>query len=172
MRLTTTVWRAHHPRWSFAPESGDGAARFGGRFNKIGQPALYTAMRPETAMLEAQQGFPFKAQPMTLCGYAVDCDDIADLTNPATIQTLGITYSNLSCAWEDLAARGVEPITWTIAMRLIGMAYAGIIVPSFAAGATANDRNVVFWDWASTPPHQVKVIDDYARLPKNDLSWR
>jgi hypothetical protein len=31
---------------------------------------------------EAQQGFPFKAQFMTLCGYAVDCEDLADLTDP------------------------------------------------------------------------------------------
>ena len=38
-------------------------------------------MRFETAWLEAQQGFPFKAQPMTLCGYSVDCEDLADLTD-------------------------------------------------------------------------------------------
>jgi hypothetical protein len=27
------VYRAHNPRWSFSPHSGDGAARYGGRFN-------------------------------------------------------------------------------------------------------------------------------------------
>jgi RES domain-containing protein len=35
-------------------------ARHGGRFNPLGTPALYTALRPETAWLEAQQGFAFK----------------------------------------------------------------------------------------------------------------
>lgn len=46
-----------------------------------GVPALYTSLRLETAWLEAQQGLPFKAQPMTLCDYGVDCEDIADLTD-------------------------------------------------------------------------------------------
>jgi RES domain-containing protein len=32
----------------------------------------------ETAWLEAQQGFAFKAQPLTICAYDVDCADIAD----------------------------------------------------------------------------------------------
>ena len=82
MRLQGTVWRAHNPRWSFAPESGDGAALHGGRFNRIGSPALYTSLRFETAWLEAQQGFAFKVQPLTLCAYAVDCADLADLTDP------------------------------------------------------------------------------------------
>ncbi len=42
MRLRTTVYRAHNPRWSFAPLSGADAARYGGRFNPTGMEALYT----------------------------------------------------------------------------------------------------------------------------------
>lgn len=109
MRLTRIVWRAHHPRWSFAPTSGEGAACYGGQFDQIGVPALYTSLRLETAWLEAQQGLPFKAQPMTLCDYGVDCEDIADLTNSATRATLGIDLSDLGCAWEDLADQGTNP---------------------------------------------------------------
>lgn len=90
MRLTGLVYRAHHPRWAFAPDSGVGAAIDGGRFNSIGMPVLYTSRRFETAWLEAQQAFPFKAQPMTLCAYEVDCADILDLTDP---ETCGISAS-------------------------------------------------------------------------------
>ena len=79
MRLTGLVYRAHNPRWSFAPVSGEGAARYGGRFNPVGTPALYTSRRMETAWFEAQQGFAFKAQPLTICAYEVDCRDIVDL---------------------------------------------------------------------------------------------
>ncbi|MEJ0016938.1 MAG: RES domain-containing protein [Acetobacteraceae bacterium] len=43
------VYRAHHPRWSFEPQSGAGAARSGGRFNPVGTPALYTALRDRVA---------------------------------------------------------------------------------------------------------------------------
>ena len=109
MRLTRTVYRAHNPRWAWAPDSGEGAAATGGRFNPVGVPALYTAVRFETAWLEAQQAFSFKAQPLTLCGYEVDCDDTLDLTDPAVLAGRGIRPDDLACPWKDLATRGVRP---------------------------------------------------------------
>ena len=171
MRLRTTAFRAHHPRWSFQPTSGEGAARHGGRFNPVGVPAFYTSLRPETAWLEAQQGFPFKAQPMTMCGYVVDCENIADLTVPATRTSLGVDHATLGCSWEDMASRGLVPPSWELAGRLRAAGFAGILVPSFAVGATASDVNAVFWIWEDEPPHQVRLVDDYARLPRDDRSW-
>ena len=114
-----TVFRAHHPRWAYAPTSGDGAARFGGRFNRPGRPALYTALSPTTAWMEAQQGFPFKAQPMTLVAYRVDCAGVIDLTDRGVTAALGIEQATLACPWEDLAARGQVPPTWDLAEDLI-----------------------------------------------------
>jgi RES domain-containing protein len=170
--LRQTVWRAHHPRWSFAPDSGAGAALHGGRFNRAGTPALYTSLRFETAWLEAQQGFPFKAQPMTLCGYEVDCEDLADLTDPEVRSSLGIQLADLACGWAGLVDLGQVPPSWSLADRLMAAGHAGILVRSFACGASEADRNAVFWKWAPVPPHQVRVIDPGGRLPRNDLSWR
>lgn len=50
------VYRAHNPHWSFAPDSGAGAAKHGGRFNCPGVPALYTSSSYELAITEAHQG--------------------------------------------------------------------------------------------------------------------
>lgn len=172
MKLTGFVYRAHNPRWAFAPDSGDGAASTGGRFNPVGTKALYTSLRFETAWLEAQQTFPFKAQPMTLCAYEVECEDVLDLTDPAFLVTHGIAATDLACAWKDLSTRGIRPPTWEIAPRLIAIGTACAIVPSFAKGALSADINVVFWDWAPGPPHQVRVIDDDRRLPRDASSWR
>jgi RES domain-containing protein len=171
-RLTRPVYRGHHPRWSFDPESGDGASRYGGRFNPPGIPALYTSLRPQTAWLEAQQSFPFKAQPLTLCAYDVDCTDLLDLTDAAVRSAVGTTIEELGCAWEEMVDSGSTPPSWRLMMRLRAENAAGIVVQSFAKGATDRDITVVFWDWSKTPPHQVRVIDDQARLPSNDRSWR
>lgn len=173
MRLSGEVYRAHHPRWAFEPTSGAGAALHGGRFNPKGTAALYTSRRLETAWREAQQGFPFKAgQPMTICSYRVDCQDIVDLTDAGERGRLGVVDADLACAWEDLALRGQLPPSWMLARRLMASGTAGIIVPSFAPGANAADVNVVFWRWADAGPHTVRVIDDTGRLPRDDSSWR
>lgn len=166
------MYRAHHPRWAWAPDSGAGAALHGGRFNPRGMAALYTSLRLETAWLEAQQGSAFKAQPMTICAYRVDCADILDLTDPAARAACGIAPADLACAWEDMADRSLKPPSWAIARRLSAEGHAGIIVPSFAPGATAEDRNVVFWRWSADTPHQVRIVDDHYRLPQDDRSWR
>lgn len=172
MRLRGEVYRAHHPRWAYLPASGEGAALHGGRFNPRGVPALYTSRRLETAWLEAQQGFPFKAQPMTVCAYAVDCRDVLDLTDEAERGRHGVTLAELPCPWEDMASRGLTPPSWTLAERLRGQGSAGIVVPSYAPGAGFLDVNAVFWRWSDAPPHQVRVVDDLGRLPRNDTSWR
>lgn len=172
MRLTGRVFRAHHPRWAVKPTSGEGAARHGGRFNPVGWPALSTALGLETAWLEAQQGFAYKALPMTMCAYEVDCEDVVDLTSPDLRDRYGVTDRDLGCAWEDLVRRRVEPATWTLAKRLVAEGAAGILVESFATGRTRRDVNAVFWRWTDSLPHQVLLVDDEARLPRNDLSWR
>lgn len=91
------VYRAHNPRWTYLPSSGEGAARHGGRFNRRGLPALDTSLDITTAWLEAQQGFPFKAQPMTLVAYPVQCEPIADLTDPAALAAADIDPAALAC---------------------------------------------------------------------------
>ena len=137
------AFRAHHPRWAYDPLSGEGARRHGGRFNPPGTAALYLSLRLETAWLEAQQGFAFKAQPMTMCAYRLDMADLLDLADPTVLAGLGITATDLGCAWELLAADRAMPPSWVLATRLIGEGIAGIRVRSYAAGAGAEPINLV-----------------------------
>ena len=171
-RFVGLVYRAHNPRWAYSPTSGEGAARHAGRFNPRGVPSLYVALDPKIAWMEAQQGMPFKAQPLTLVSYRVDCERVVDLTEPAVLAAMGILDETLACPWEDLAAQGLMPPTWELAEVLIAEGNDGILVPSFAPGTLLADHNLVLWRWSDTAPCCVTVIDDFGRLPKDDASWR
>lgn len=166
------VYRAHNPRWSFAPDSGAGAAKHGGRFNRPGVPALYTSSSYELAITEAHQGLPFKLQPLTIVSYTVDHDSLLDLSTASACYAAGVVFDDLTCAWEEMAFDDATPPTWLLADRLIENRMGGIIVPSFARGADGHSVNIIFWDWQTTPPRQVAVNDNENRLPRNSRSWR
>jgi RES domain-containing protein len=158
--------------WAWTPLSGDGAKQHGGRFNRPGQSALYTSLDATTAWMEAQQGFPFKPQPMTLVAYQVDCIDLVDLQDTTSLTCLKSSLAQINCPWENMAAQGQEPPTWILAETLLKMGYAGIVTPSFAPGCTQKNRNLVLWDWTETAPHRIQVIDDLGRLPQSIESWK
>lgn len=164
------LYRAHDPRWSFKPNSGEGAAVRGARFNPKGVPALYLAMTLVTAVKEANQGFAHRIDPLVLCSYDVDCTDIVDLATGR--DAAGIDPEDMACAWMDFVAEGKRPPSWAIHERLAGQGAAGILVPSFAPNSGRTDLNLVLWRWGENPPHGVKVFDPSGRLPRNRLSWR
>ncbi|MBV8458027.1 MAG: RES domain-containing protein, partial [Acetobacteraceae bacterium] len=112
MRFVGTCYRAHDPKWSFKPLSGEGGAQRGGRFNPRGTPALYLSLSIMTAVKEANQGFAFKIQPCVLCCYEVDCEDVADLRTDAGRIEHGVSWEDMACAWFSFLADGREPPSW------------------------------------------------------------
>jgi len=171
-RFDGLVYRANHPAWAYDPESGEGAKIHGGRFSRFGTDCFYAALSLETAWLEAQQGFAFKAQPLTICSYQANLADILDLTDPGVRDAAKVTLGQLGCAWERLAGDRDSVPTWELADRLIAAGCAGVIVPSFASRATPQDRNLVLWSWSCEAPHRMQVVDDEHRLPRDRSSWQ
>lgn len=171
MRFVGTCYRGHDPRWSFAPLSGEGARARGGRFNPIGVAALYVALTMEGVMSEMAHSFPRRLEPLTICSYEVDVDDVVDLRTDANRNAAAVSLDELGCAWELDLANNAEPASWRIAEGFIAHGTAGILVPSFARGARADMYNLVLWAWGPDLPHRVNVYDPSGRLPKNQLSW-
>jgi RES domain-containing protein len=169
LRFVGVCYRAHDPRWSFKPTSGDGAALRGARFNPKDVPALYLALSIVGAVKEANQGFAHRIDPCVLCCYDVDCHDIADLRTEAGRIAAKVRLDDMSCAWMDFLARGARPPSWGIHDRLKPES-AGILVPSFAPGASADDHNLVLWRWGDAG-HKVEVVDPNQRLPVSQASW-
>ena len=171
MRYQGVAYRAHDPRWSFKPLSGEGAAVYGGRYNRKGQAALYLSLDAITAVREITQGLARKFDPCVLCSYDVDCEPVADLRTEAARARHHVKLSDMRCSWFIDAAAGGEPASWRIADQLQREGFAGLMSQSFAPGATVDAHNLVLWTWGADLPTRVNVYDPSGRLPKDQLSW-
>lgn len=172
MRFRGEGFRAHDPAWSWSPLSGVGAALKGRRFNWLGLETLYLSLSYKTAFREVSSGFAHRLTPYVLCSYDIDCDDIEDLRTEADRTAAGVALGDLACPWGSDLIAGREPASWGVVRKLLGAGVAGILVPSFANGATEDDQNLVLWRWGPDLPHRVTVFDPTGKLPKNQLSWR
>lgn len=107
---------------------------------------------------------------LTICSYRAEFEHILDLTDPGVHDAANVSPAQLGCAWEKLASDRKPVPSWELAGRLITAGCAGVIVPSFASRATAENRNLVLWSWSRKAPHRLAVIDDDQRLPRDQSS--
>ena len=124
-----------------------------------------------TVFREVSGGFAHRLTPYVLCSYDVDCEDIVDLRTDGNRANHSVDLADLACAWGDDLIAGREPASWGVVRRLLADGVAGILVPSFANGATGDDQNLVLWRWGPDLPHKVMAYDPTGKLPKNQLSW-
>ena len=54
--------------------------------------------------------------------------------------------------------------TQDLAARFVEAGYVGLIVPSYARGATAGDVNVVLWQWNTRNADALTVVDGEEQL--------
>ena len=161
-----TLWRAFVPRWAYMPLSGEGAARFGGRWNPVGQPTIYAARELSTAWAEYNQGFV--QHPALIAQLRLDAARLVDLTDPATLDARGIDAAIHACEWRDAMDRGTVPEPHRLRERLLGEGADGVIYPSFMSpGGTC----VALWRWNVEGAPSLTVVDPDHRLPKTQASW-
>lgn len=146
MRYRGLLYRALNPVWARDPLSGEGARRFGGRFNPRGTPALYTSTTIMTAVREANQIGAL--QPTTLVSYDADVEPVFDAEDTAALANFDVTEELLAANdWRARMAHDGVASAQGLALRLIAAGYAGIRVRSFARGTGSDDMNVVLWAW-------------------------
>ncbi len=166
MRFRGTVYRAHNPEWAWTPLSSEGARRYGGRFNRRGVPALYCSLSQITAIREATPlGRPM--QPLTLCAYEVDAEPVFDATDPTRLLERGLREADLACpTWEADMLDGGVAASQRVAEEMVAAGYVGMLVRSFAVGASDEDLNLVMWNWGGAHPTRVALVDDEGRLAR------
>lgn len=106
-------------------------------------------------------------QPLTLCAYEVDAEPVFDATDPRRLREHEVLEADLACpTWEaDMLERGVAG-SQRLAERLFAAGYVGMLVRSFALGASQEDLNLVMWRWEDARPARVTVIDEEGRLTR------
>jgi len=134
-------------------------------------PALYLALTVDGMFAEMGHGFPRRFDPLTVCSYDVDVDDLADLRDNVGRKAHNVRLAELDCPWLLDVSEGRIPASWALAERLRARDHAGILVPSFARGAKPGMANLVLWKWGPDLPHKVDVYDPSNRLPKDQTSW-
>ena len=166
MKARIELWRAFVPRWSYLPLSGEGAARFGGRWNPVGAPTIYAARELSTAWAEYNQGFV--QHPAMIARLELTGADLVDLTDSAVMHELSLRERSHDCEWRAIVAAGGVPETHVVRERLMGRGADGVIFPSFMSpGGTC----VALWQWNGAGAPELELIDPEGRLPKTPASW-
>lgn len=165
MRYQGKLYRALNPIHAREPLSGRGAELYGGRFNPRGTPALYLATSLHTAIREANQVGDL--QPTTIVAYDGDIENVLDSREPGALDSFGMTPDALADpTWRDQMCGGGKAATQTFAQTLIAESFNGLLVRSFARGASDEDTNLVLWSWGPAAPSRVTLIDDDRRLSR------
>ena len=163
----TPAFRANKPEWAYAPLSGAGAAKVGGRFNRQGIEALYLSLEKITALDEYQQLSPLMP-PCTLCQYALAITGLVDLRQLADDGRWDADWQLWTADWrEQLFNQHITPVTWMLGDMAMEHGYKGIIFPGVVSSRGTN--LVVFKDMLE-PDDKIEVFDD-GLLPDDRLSW-
>ncbi|MBX3598283.1 MAG: RES domain-containing protein [Rhizobiaceae bacterium] len=165
MQFAGKLYRALNPIYAREPLSGRGAQLYGGRFNPKGMAALYLSLSPLAALREANQ--VGSLQPTTLVSYNADIAKLFDCRAESELARFGMSGAGLADAsWREQMRRQGEARTQTFARELVGAGFSGLLVRSFAVGATDDDLNIVLWRWGDSPPALLTLIDDEGRLSR------
>ena len=134
--MKITLWRSVHRKHASAAFSGDGAARYPGRYNVAGQRAVYLADCPAGCALElvANYAAPEALRQQVLFEVEVDAP-VVDLRTEKVRRQLGVSVAELIASDNYAAGR-------RLALRLHRQRTAGAIVP---AATVSRAFNVVIY---------------------------
>jgi RES domain-containing protein len=130
VRVEGVFYRAVDRRYLAQALQGSPAA---GRYSRPEQPTLYASASPEgvaAAMIAHTRG---EAPERVLVRLAVEASPILDLRDAKACQALGIDLADATAAWQEIAAAGGTPRSWSVSDRLRRAGAHGLIDPSRTA---------------------------------------
>lgn len=165
--LDSVAYRVHVPRWSFAPTSGAGAARFGGRLNRTGVPALYLSLDTASALAEYRQ-LDDLLQPGLILAYRIKLDMVVDFRNGYGPGWHPM-WESLYCDWRRMVFDDrVEPPSWLIGDAVRAAGGKAIL---FRSSLPDADCNLAIFTEMLGSDDLLDVHDPQQALPVDQASW-
>jgi len=165
--LDTVAYRVHNPKWAFAPTSGAGAGKHGGRANRPGVNAIYLSLELETALAEYQQTDAL-LEPALMASYRIRVGPVVDF-RAGFANGWDALWQDFYCDWRRLYFNeGIEPPSWVIGDHVLAASAKGIMFRSIITGGT----NLVLYNDALEDGDELTVHDPHGALPRNQDSWQ
>lgn len=147
--------------------SGVGAAKTGGRWNRIGMEAVYASLDLLTATSEAYQNFivynlPLSSiRPRVVAGAKVSLTRVLDLTDASIRRKLGFNRADLvEEDWRGIQASGEESWTQALGRGCFQSGFEGILVPS---ARRPKGKNIVMF------PMNFSITSHLRMISSDDL---
>lgn len=165
---TLRAYRMHTPKWAIQPASGAGAAKHGGRLNRIGTEALYLALDVETAVAEYRQR-SMLMPPGLLIEYRITAQPVVDFTGGYTPDQWPPLWQDFHCDWRALwFDQRVEPPSWVIGDEVLAQGGKGVL---FASPMRPGGVNLVLYPSQMEAADRVDWHDPGNDLPRDQRSW-
>ena len=122
-----TFYRAIDPSFREFAIAGSSAA---GRYSRANEPTLYLSSSVdgvEAAMIAHQDA---RAVAREIVEIDVEASGIVDLRDVRALESAGIDLADATAPWQDIAAAGGTPTSWSVRDRLLAGGANGLIDPS------------------------------------------
>lgn len=122
-----TFYRAIDPSFR---EFAIAGSRSSGRYSRANEPTLYLSSSVdgvEAAMLAHKDA---RSVALEIVEIDVEASGIVDLRSANALEAVGIDLADAVAPWQDIAAAGGTPTSWTVRDRLLEVGANGLIDPS------------------------------------------
>lgn len=122
-----TFYRAIDPSFREFAITG---SRSAGRYSRAHEPTLYLSSSVdgvEAAMVAHKDS---RSAALEIVEIDVEASGIVDLRDAKALETAGIDLADAVAPWQDIAAGGGTPPSWTVRDRLLEVGANGLIDPS------------------------------------------